>query len=59
VNGAATGIANQTLSAEGGYDYDFVEDTDHLLQIEKPQECVRVTLSSSGNAISFNPDGSF
>jgi pimeloyl-ACP methyl ester carboxylesterase len=44
VHGAATGIANQTLGIEGGYDYDFVEDTDHLLQIEKPQECVRVTL---------------
>jgi pimeloyl-ACP methyl ester carboxylesterase len=42
--GAATGIANRALSLEGGYDYDFVEETDHLLQIEKPQECVRVTL---------------
>jgi pimeloyl-ACP methyl ester carboxylesterase len=41
---AATGVANQALSVEGAYDYDFVEETDHLLQIEKPHECVRVTL---------------
>jgi hypothetical protein len=44
VPGAAIGIANQVLSVEGRYDYDFVEGTDHLLQIEKPQECARVTV---------------
>jgi len=40
----ATGPANQALGIEGGYDYDFVEGTGHLLQIEKPQECVNLTL---------------
>ena len=42
--GPATGPANQALGIEGGYDYSFVEGTGHLLQIEKPQECVRLTL---------------
>jgi pimeloyl-ACP methyl ester carboxylesterase len=40
----ATGPANQALGIEGGYDYNFVEGTGHLLQIEKPQECVKLTL---------------
>jgi pimeloyl-ACP methyl ester carboxylesterase len=40
----ATGPANQALGAEGGYDYSFVEGTGHLLQIEKPDECIRLTL---------------
>jgi pimeloyl-ACP methyl ester carboxylesterase len=40
----ATGPANQALGIEGGYDYEFVPETGHLLQIEKPQECVRLTL---------------
>ncbi len=40
----ATGLANAALGREGGYDYGFVEGTGHLLQIEKPQECVRLTL---------------
>ena len=40
----ATGPANQALGTEGGYDYCFVPGTGHLLQIEKPQECVRHTL---------------
>ena len=40
----ATGPANQALGIEGGYDYCFVEGTGHLLQIEKPEECVRLTL---------------
>jgi pimeloyl-ACP methyl ester carboxylesterase len=40
----ATGAANQALGIEGGYDYSFVEGTGHLLQIEKPQQCVRLTL---------------
>jgi pimeloyl-ACP methyl ester carboxylesterase len=42
--GPATGPANQALGIEGGYDYSFVEATGHLLQIEKPLECVRLTL---------------
>ena len=41
---AGTGPANQALGSEGGYDYSFVAGTGHLLQIEKPQECVRLTL---------------
>ena len=41
---AATGPANQALATEGGYDYSFVAGSGHLLQIEKPQECVRLTL---------------
>lgn len=41
---AGTGPANQALAIEGGYDYSFVEGTGHLLQIEKPQECARLTL---------------
>jgi pimeloyl-ACP methyl ester carboxylesterase len=40
----ATGPANAALGSEGGYDYNFVEGAGHLLQIEKPQECVRLTL---------------
>jgi pimeloyl-ACP methyl ester carboxylesterase len=42
--GPPTGPANQALGIEGGYDYSFVEGTGHLLQIEKPDECVRLTL---------------
>jgi pimeloyl-ACP methyl ester carboxylesterase len=34
-----TGAANQALAREGHYDYEFVEETGHLLQIEKPQQC--------------------
>lgn len=43
--GGATGPANQALAAEGGYDYSFVAGAGHLLQIEKPDECVRLTLA--------------
>jgi pimeloyl-ACP methyl ester carboxylesterase len=43
-NAAGTGPANQALGIDGGYDYSFVEGTGHLLQIEKPQECVRLTV---------------
>lgn len=39
----ATAAANQALGVEGGYDYDFVAGTGHLLQIERPDECVRLT----------------
>lgn len=40
----STGPANRALGSEGGYDYAFVEGTGHLLQIEKPQQCVRLTV---------------
>jgi pimeloyl-ACP methyl ester carboxylesterase len=44
----ATGPANQALGLEGQYDYSFVEGTGHLLQIEKPDECIRLTLEFLG-----------
>jgi pimeloyl-ACP methyl ester carboxylesterase len=44
VKGSTTGPANQALGSEGGYDYSFVAHSGHLLQIEKPAECVRLTL---------------
>jgi pimeloyl-ACP methyl ester carboxylesterase len=44
----AIGPANQALAAEGGYDYSFVAGAGHLLQIEKPDECVRLTLEFLG-----------
>lgn len=40
-----TGRANQALGTENGYDYDFVPGTGHMLQIEKPEACARLTLS--------------
>ena len=40
----ATAAANQALGQEGGYDYSTVEGGGHMLQIEKPEECVRLTL---------------
>jgi len=40
----ATGAANRALGLEGGYDYSFVPGTGHLLQIEKPEECIALTL---------------
>ncbi len=43
-DGPATGPANQALGIEGGYNYSFVEGTGHLLQIEKPKECIRLTM---------------
>ena len=44
VRGAATGLANQALAVEGDYNYGFVEETGHLLQIEKPEQCVALTM---------------
>jgi pimeloyl-ACP methyl ester carboxylesterase len=44
----ATGPANRALGIEGGYDYSFVTGTGHLLQIEKPEECVKLTLEFLG-----------
>jgi pimeloyl-ACP methyl ester carboxylesterase len=37
-----TAATNQALGLENGYDYDFVPGAGHLLQIEKPAECVRL-----------------
>jgi pimeloyl-ACP methyl ester carboxylesterase len=34
-----TGVANHALATEGGYDYDAIPETGHLLQIENPQAC--------------------
>ncbi len=39
----STAGANHALGIEGGYDYDFVAGTGHLLQIERPEECFRLT----------------
>ena len=33
---------------EGSYDYSFVEGTGHLLQVEKPDECIKLTLQFLG-----------
>ncbi len=40
----ATAAANRALGIEGGYDFSIVEGTGHMMQIEKPEECVRLTL---------------
>jgi len=42
--GPPTGRANQALGTENGYDYSFVPGTGHMLQVEKPDECARLTL---------------
>jgi pimeloyl-ACP methyl ester carboxylesterase len=47
--GPAIAAANAALGREGGYDYTFVAHTGHLLQIEKPQECVAVTMDFLGD----------
>jgi pimeloyl-ACP methyl ester carboxylesterase len=38
----ATAQANEALGRENGYNYCSVEGTGHLLQIEKPKECVAI-----------------
>jgi pimeloyl-ACP methyl ester carboxylesterase len=38
--GPPTGFANRALGAEQGYDVVAIKGTGHLLQIEKPAECV-------------------
>ena len=40
----ATAAANQALGQEGKYDYACVKDTGHLMQIERPDECYRLTM---------------
>jgi pimeloyl-ACP methyl ester carboxylesterase len=41
-SGPPTALTNQALGIENGYDYDFVPGAGHMLQIEKPAECVRL-----------------
>jgi pimeloyl-ACP methyl ester carboxylesterase len=50
----ATAAANQALGIEGGYDFDIVEGAGHLLQIEKPEECIRLTLEFLGKHLSLS-----
>jgi pimeloyl-ACP methyl ester carboxylesterase len=40
-----TGAANKALALEGGYDYESIAETGHLLQIERPELCREVMLS--------------
>jgi pimeloyl-ACP methyl ester carboxylesterase len=40
-----TGLANQALAREGGYAYEFIPQTGHLLQVERPEECRNAMLS--------------
>jgi pimeloyl-ACP methyl ester carboxylesterase len=47
--GPPTGRANQALGTENGYDYSFVPGTGHLLQVEKPEDCARLTLGFLGD----------
>jgi pimeloyl-ACP methyl ester carboxylesterase len=46
--GPPTGRANQALGIENGYDYSFVPGTGHMLQVENPDECARLTLAFLG-----------
>jgi pimeloyl-ACP methyl ester carboxylesterase len=40
-----TALANRALHLEGGYAYEAVPDTGHMLQIEKPVECAAALTS--------------
>jgi pimeloyl-ACP methyl ester carboxylesterase len=40
----APAFANRALAEEGGYDYEAVAGTGHLLQVQKPEECRRAML---------------
>ena len=44
-SGPPSGLASQALAEEGGYEYEFVPETGHLLQIERPAECREAVLS--------------
>ncbi len=37
-----TATANKAMAEEGGYDYIAIPGTSHMLQLEKPEACVRV-----------------
>jgi pimeloyl-ACP methyl ester carboxylesterase len=37
-------FANRALAEEGGYDYEAVAGTGHLLQVQEPEECRRAML---------------
>ncbi|MAG97605.1 MAG: alpha/beta hydrolase [Alphaproteobacteria bacterium] len=41
---AVTALSNAALEAEFGYPYEFVPDTGHLLQLEKPEACIDVMI---------------
>jgi pimeloyl-ACP methyl ester carboxylesterase len=40
-----TGAANRALAEEGGYEYEAISETGHLLQIERPAPCRAALLS--------------
>jgi pimeloyl-ACP methyl ester carboxylesterase len=40
-----TGAANRALALEGGYEYESVPETGHLLQIERPEACREAMLA--------------
>ena len=44
-DGPPIGAANRALASEGGYDYDAIGQTGHLLQIERPDACREAKLS--------------
>ena len=41
---AATALSNRALAAEGGFDYDAIPGTTHLLQLEEPAACAEAAL---------------
>jgi pimeloyl-ACP methyl ester carboxylesterase len=43
---AATGLSNQALAAEGGFDYSAIRGTSHLLQLEEPEACAEAALEA-------------
>lgn len=43
--GPPTGRANQALAEEGGYTYEAIPGCGHMLQLERPHECVQAVLS--------------
>ncbi len=40
-----TALANQALAEESGYAYEAIAGTGHMLQIEKPAECIAALTS--------------
>jgi pimeloyl-ACP methyl ester carboxylesterase len=43
---APTALANRALAAEGGFDYQTIADTSHLLQLEEPDRCAAAALAA-------------